>query len=536
MANELILVVDDDITTVRYCQRLLERESYRVATAATLSDGLAILRDEHVDLLLSDIIMPGLDGFELIKQAKLLQPDLPVVIVTGHGSVENAILALNRGADGLLIKPIPRRSELTSLVKRVLEEGRQRSDALRLRALRPLFDVTERLLTETSPDVLEGLILQNTHELLSAPVVGFCFFDPSKKSLASLRLLNLLENEQLDSSHIEQIIHSFCNKQMAVVMDVDNQSWPSNGRLKDARLATFIATSVQRENRCVFFAFRELGEPVFTEADLETLTIMARQAIVALENARLYAELRDTIKTVEESQQTIIQMEKMAAIGRMTASIAHEINNPLQAVRNCLHLAERNIETAQRTRYLQMMDTEMDRLVNTVTQMLDFYRVGGDNQEDFDLQLIINQVLELLQPQFRGQHIQAHFHRTNQAYLIRGAPGQIQQVLFNLLINAIEAFQDENPPSREKRNIWVDIESCHSDVVVTVEDSGPGISSSLNKQVFEPFFSTKPKGTGLGLSISYGIVERHQGSLTLIESKHGHGACFEIKLPIQQKK
>lgn len=541
MANELILVVDDDLTTVRYCQRLLERASYRVITAVSPLDGLRLIRASHIDLLLSDIVMPDLNGFELIGQAKQIQPDLPVVIMTGHGSLENAILALNQGADGLIIKPFGPNSELTSLVKRVIEEGRQRQDALRLHALRPLFDVSETLLAETSPQTLDNLILQTIKDLFNAPIVGFFILGSDDESMTSLHMLNQREDGPFDSSRLEHVLLSCCRAGTPVIVNVDMHENDSMAVLKELNLTALIATAIQRDSRVVFFAFRQADQPGFTEPDLEMLTIMARQAIVALENARLYTELRDYVKRVEESQQALIQVEKMAAVGRLVASMAHEINNPLQAVRNCLHLAERNnVGNEQRMRYLKMMDIELDRLVNTVKQMLDFYRPGGDDREDVDIHLIVNQVLELLKPQFRDQKIQVHFQGTGQAARVCVATGQIQQVLFNLLINAIEAIQDMviNHSSGEAKNreIWIDILVEHSNVVVTVEDSGPGISPQLQKQVFEPFVSTKPNGTGLGLSVSYGIIERHQGSLALALPKYGHGACFEMKLPSKQEK
>jgi len=118
MMEATILIVDDDRTIIRLCQRLLERASYRVFTVMDPFDALKILERQKVDLLLSDIRMPIMDGFELISQAKQYQPELPVLVMTGYGSIDYAIQALHRGVDGLILKPFENSAELLQAVQR----------------------------------------------------------------------------------------------------------------------------------------------------------------------------------------------------------------------------------------------------------------------------------------------------------------------------------------------------------------------------------------------------------------------------------
>ena len=130
MPESTILIVDDDRTIVRLCQRLLERASYRVITATDPYDGLRVLSQLRVDLLLTDIRMPMMDGFELISQAKHYQPDVPVLVMTGYGSIETALQALPRGVEGLILKPFASSAELVQAVQRILEESHRRRVAL----------------------------------------------------------------------------------------------------------------------------------------------------------------------------------------------------------------------------------------------------------------------------------------------------------------------------------------------------------------------------------------------------------------------
>lgn len=530
MADATILIVDDDRTIVRLCQSLLERASYQVITALDPIDALKILERQHVDLLLSDIRMPIMDGFELVSQAKQLQPDLPVLVMTGYGSIENAIQALHRGVEGLILKPFENALELVDMVQNVLEESRQKRDAARLQALRPLFDVTEKLLAETSPDPLERLILNALIQLFQASHASIFRLAQQRTELEVIRTSGQSFAGKTAAFH-QQIMQWLQEDGSSLIVNV-NGPGPSETMqtvLAEAGMGGVLLTAVGRNNtQVVFCACREKTSPPFTEADLEMMLILARQADVAMENARLYSELKDTIRRVEESQRALVQAEKMAAVGRLMASLAHEINNPLQAVRNCLHLAERNgLDEAQRLQYLDMTGTELERLVSTVRRMLDFYRLGGLEKNPARIEAILDQVLGILQSQFREQGIHVNVQYAGESREIMLVPDQIQQVIFNLLLNAVDAM--ENTTGTE---IWVDVYYDPQRVRIDIEDSGPGVPPDLQERIFEPFVTTKEHGTGLGLSVSYGIMEGHQGSLSVISPRHANGACFEMILPM----
>ena len=136
---------------------------------------LSICRHNPVDLLLVDIRMPDVDGFEVISRAKKLQPDIAVLVMTGFGTVETAIQALRQGVDGLLLKPFEQGSELVDAVKQALLDSERKRDAARIQALRPLFSVTESLLSETRPDQLLELIknaIQGTFALFACRLLS----------------------------------------------------------------------------------------------------------------------------------------------------------------------------------------------------------------------------------------------------------------------------------------------------------------------------------------------------------------------------
>jgi two-component system NtrC family sensor kinase len=262
--------------------------------------------------------------------------------------------------------------------------------------------------------------------------------------------------------------------------------------------------------------------------DLEIFAILARQAAVALENAGLHAELRASLEQVEESQRVLVKAEKMAIAGRLTASIAHEINNPLQAVRNCLHLAGREeLAPESRQDYLERAQVELERLMHTVQQMLEYYRPVALDRQALDLNELIRRVLSLLEKQLEDHHIQLETGLKAELPPVWAVADQIQQVLLNLILNAMEAMPGGGV-------IWVETgiegEGPRQQCRITVEDSGPGIPEEQRERIFEPFISSKERGTGLGLAISDGIIAAHGGSLDLAPGR-GKGASFRIRLP-----
>ncbi len=279
----------------------------------------------------------------------------------------------------------------------------------------------------------------------------------------------------------------------------------------------------------VLLAARQAGEPIFSEADVEMFGILVQQAAGAMENARLYGELRDYVRQVEESQQALIQAEKMAAVGRLTASIAHEINNPLQALRNCLHLAGRaELDLEQRGDYLELAESELRRLMSTVQRMLDFYRPGTVEQEIADVNQLVQRVHKLLRKQLEENNIQVYEDLDLDMPSVYVMANQIQQVFFNIILNAMDAMP-------EGGEIYIETTRRDGQVEIIFEDTGPGVPLESSEQIFEPFMSTRENGTGLGLSVSYNIVDAHHGSLDLLLDRD-RGACFRIRLPILERK
>lgn len=525
MAEEKILIIDDEVGVVMLCERLLSRAGYQVHAYSNPGEALKFLEQEPVDMLLVDIRMPEMDGFEVILQSRSRQPDLGVVVMTGYGTVETAIETLRRGADGLILKPFESGDELIHGVEFALLENRRKRDAHRVQTLRPLFDVTRQLFSETDPERLEDLLLDAVIGHVQCDFAGMYAFDSNENSLRLMKYRGNSPGDMNNKLDERKLVTTLQNgKPIRILLEGPGDS-SSREMLRDNGYGSmaWVPVTLKDENR-LLIAGRISVEKTLSEADMEMLVVLAHQAAVALENARLYEELRLYVRQVEESQKMLIQAEKMATAGRLTASIAHEINNPLQSVQNCLHLASRSeLSEKSREEYMTLAKEELERLMGTVQRMLDFYRPGVIGRKSVDINQLIERVLKLLGQELNRQKVIVHTKlakRLREPMVVRD---QIQQVLINLILNASEAMPNGG-------EIYIETRQQKAGVEIMVEDTGPGIQASDQERIFEPFVSTKESGTGLGLTVSYGIITAHGGSLELV-SGHEQGACFRILLP-----
>lgn len=525
MPASRILIVDDEAGIVRLCQRVLERAGYSAFPFTDPNEALEFIRQQPVDLLLTDIRMPSMDGFELANQCRAVAPDVVVLMMTGYGTMEMAIHALQRGIDGLLLKPFESLNDLVAAVEQVLLDASHRRDAQRLQTLRPLFEVSETLLAETDSARLSELIHSSLRTIIQSSQNGFWIVKDDGRSIVGSWEAGE-ETIPADACQETFFFHKLKLEEGTIVVSPAGLEEASAIALMESLGWREVAVTYLRrpERDYLLYAARMTDEAQFNEIEIETFRILSGQSIIALENAQLYDELRTNIRKLEESQAALVQAEKMAAVGRLTASVAHEVNNPLQSIRNCIHLAGLDaVDANQRREYLDLAQGELDRLARIVQGMLEFARPGKEKMERVDLVWLVKRTLDLLGPQLRDKQIRTVMEAATEDVAVVCVKEQIQQVLFNVLLNAIDAVQ-----AAEEKILWIAIRSIDGQALVLIEDSGAGISEGAEARIFEPFVSTKPEGTGLGLTVSYGIMQAHHGQLRVIPGTHGKGACFEL--------
>lgn len=231
----------------------------------------------------------------------------------------------------------------------------------------------------------------------------------------------------------------------------------------------------------------------------------------------------------DKAENAVRQSERLAAVGQMAAGIGHEINNPLMNIMSLASLVEESIDEdcdPQIRHDLQTLQEEGSRCARIVQGILKFARATEPSIETFNIGTLVKDTLALLQ--HRADASSVDFKKDiDTAILTEGDPNQLQQVFVNILLNAIHA-------SEAGKNIVISVQREDDAALIRIEDHGKGIPEHEISRVFNPFYSTKPEGegTGLGLSVSYGIIEKHDGCITL-ESKEGYGTTVLISLPVK---
>ena len=276
------------------------------------------------------------------------------------------------------------------------------------------------------------------------------------------------------------------------------------------------------------------GVPVFMSGSIQDITESTKNKL-ELEHYR--SNLEDLIakRTSELGNiyKKLLHAEKLSAIGKLSASIAHEVNNPICGIRNVLEGLYENAHLKDNeNKKVQMAINECTRVANLIKNLNEFYRPSSGKASMEDINSLIKNMLYL------SSNIILEMRITLVTEFASGLPkisiisDQIKQVLLNLLQNAQASIGD----NREDGKITVTTESKNSKVIISVRDNGCGIAENMLDKIFDPFVSTKPeiKGVGLGLSISYGIVKAHGGEIK-IDSAVGNGSTFSIILPVNSE-
>jgi PAS domain S-box-containing protein len=246
----------------------------------------------------------------------------------------------------------------------------------------------------------------------------------------------------------------------------------------------------------------------------------------------IFSDLRETMKMrreLEKSQAQLLQAEKIAGLGRLAAGVAHEINNPLAGILIYAEILKRDLEENTEARNnMEIIIEQTVRCQQIVNRLLEFSRQSLGQKVLFDLNEIISRCVDLISHQPLFHNIEINRDLDPKLPQIIGDPGQLQQVITNLMLNAADAMHGHGKISISSRP-----GPGGEGVVLTFTDTGPGISPAIKGKIFEPFFTTKPpgKGTGLGLSIVYGVLQRHGGTIEVGSSPQG-GAVFILTLPL----
>ena len=263
----------------------------------------------------------------------------------------------------------------------------------------------------------------------------------------------------------------------------------------------------------------------YSSDDLHAFDTLAHEAAIAIENALSYEELLKVNEQLKAASDRLLIQERLAAVGQFATGMAHEIKNPLSAIKTfAQYLPEKYADPKFREKFFRIVQSEIDRINSIVKDLSDFAKPAPLQLQPVRLDELLGDTLSLLSDQCLKQKVEVATAFGHNGLMLQADPQQIKQVLLNLLLNSLEAMP-------EGGRLEVATRTNHRDLTLQVTDTGCGIDPEQQRHVWDPFFTTKERGMGLGLAIVKGVVERHGGQIT-ISSKPGQGAVVEIQLPL----
>ncbi len=264
---------------------------------------------------------------------------------------------------------------------------------------------------------------------------------------------------------------------------------------------------------------------IYSYEDIELLSTLANQTAIAIENARLYEDLK-------RSKSYMRRADRLASLGTLTAGLAHEIRNPLVAIKTLTQLLPERLEDEEfRSQFLKIASGEVDRISSLVNELLDFARPSDPKWAFEDINAILDGMILLVSTGTKKKLITIIKNYASNLPLAQIDREQIKQVVLNILLNAIDATPENGTITVQTRSFIKPGGEPYVQIELT--DTGCGIPRENLEDIFNPFFTTKAAGSGLGLSISNQIIQDHKGYID-VESQLEKGSSFFINLPIRQ--
>ena len=505
-----IVLIDDEEDIREVMTLSLKDAGYRVETAADGESGLRLCQEISPRIVITDIRMPGMDGLQVLEALKKSHPDIEVIVATAFGEMDLAIRALQLDASDFITKPISDEALYLAL-KRAKERFNSRKQ------LRDYTVLLEKENAETSQELLQSIAFQRN--LIESSMDGILGCDENEKVVtfnqSMEKILGFTKSETLQKMDLGRLFK--VGEEKRFKEELSNDSYGG----KD-RLILYETSLLEKTGREIPV---QISASVLFEHD-------RKNGLVCF-----IRDLREIRKLEQEvaDQARILHQDKMMSLGRLAASVVHEINNPLSGILNYLRLMSRILlqgpladERKEKFQhYLDLVVSETTRCSQIVSSLLSFSRISPPAFGQVQIDELLNRSILLSQHKLELRNIRFKSSIPTKLPPVEGDFNQLQQCVINLIFNAIDAMPDGGTLNLDCRH---DIDRDR--VIVIVKDSGRGIPHEDLPQIFEPFYTTKKDGYGVGLGLStvYGIIKRHKGNITA-ESQPGEGAVFRIELP-----
>ncbi|MGJ4744749.1 ATP-binding response regulator [Leptospira sp. SA-E8] len=557
----LILVVDDSYQNRKLISAQLENGSRKIYTASNGVEALEILENTEVDLIISDILMPQMDGYQFCSQVRQNEKlkHIPFIVYTAtYTSDSDEKLSFDLGADAFLKKPAGLKILEETVAKLVKSPRSERNVKRLVMDSGPLRQYNHRLVEKLEEKNFE---LQKRSEELGYEI------EERRRAERLNREGEELFKELTDAIHEVFWMTSLSKNEIVYISQGYEQIWgrsrqsllenptswmecihpDDRDRVIDSAKTRQVSGEYREEYRIVrpdgeIRWIRDKAFPVKNEKG-DTIRV-AGVAEDITEHKLKESQLKEVEKRRAELEEQLIQAQKLESLGTLASGIAHDFNNILSIMMghtSVLEISRNNPEKF--SQHISALHMATQRGASLVKQLLTFARKTEFNLELAQINDIILEISKLISQTF-PKNIRLFTDFQENLPLVQVDTNQIHQVLLNLCVNARDAMQEGGVLNMEtfladSENLKVGYSKSLTEkyIVLRISDSGSGMSEKTKQRIFEPFFTTKDigKGTGLGLALAYSVIDNHKGWIE-VESELGKGTTFLIYLPVPKEK
>ena len=497
-----LLLIDDEEAIVRVLSISLKSDGYDVVTAYSGEEGLKVFQRELPDVVLVDIKMPGMDGIEVLKRIKNINPDTEVIIITGHGDMPSAIQALQLGASDFINKPVKdevmaialKRAEERCFIKRKLREYTEDLENM-------VKIATEEV--KRKSDFQDKLITSSNDGIVATDEKGdIVIFNPGAETIFGYARLEVVRKVNIDSLYPTPIVEEFRLglEQKKNVKGLENRQ----------------EVTIQAKNS------------EYVPTGFSGTLLYEKDMVIG--SVGFFQDLRE-IKRLERE---LIQSERLAAIGQTVAGLAHYIKNILSGLKGGAYIVNISLDKSDTDKLKtgwQMVERSIGRISQLALDLLSFSKVREPEYRNCFPNDIAEEVVELMEMRASRNQIEMTRYFDRSIGEVSMDPDSVHRILLNLISNAIDACLFDGDVSKRWQILIKTALEGDNIIRFEVTDNGCGMSEEVREKLFTSFFSTKGgKGTGLGLLVTRKLVEEQKGKIDVV-SLLREGSSFIIRLP-----
>ena len=506
---ERILLVDDNPTNLQVLLQTLSGRGYKLLIAKNGENALRIAAKAKPALVLLDIMMPGMDGYEVCRQLKA-NPEthkITVIFLSALDDTKDKVRGLETGAVDFVSKPFQAEEVIARVETQLKIHQLERALSARNREL----EADKARILENMGEGIFGLSRQGRITFANraaASMTGWSIDELANASLFDV----LLGKHRNDENDVRQFSPIQVSLNKGVTREVtDDLFWHKNGT--SFPVDYFCSPIIEDEEPCgAVVVFRDITE-----------------------KKNQQEALQKALGELESQKEQLTHVSRLSTMGEMAAGFAHEVNQPLTAISNYAQVAKRMLARLELdddgglTEALSKINTQACRAGGIIARIRSFVKKPDHVLGSIDPNRLIQDTIKLAEVDARNNSMQIHLQQQDGLPQVRVDPVQIQQVALNLIRNGLEAMRD-----MDTRNVGVVVRTEKQDedfVKISVIDRGYGLADDAEERLFTPFYTTKKEGMGIGLTVCHSIIQSHGGKMGFQRNPEG-GTIFEFTMPI----